>query len=138
MAYLIDTNIVIYHLNGVTAADRLVDQLFEAGVAISVITHIEVIDGLPESADPHRATLRFNALINQIPVIPISRAEAERCARLRQQLRREGRRIRQRALDLLIAATALEHGLSLVTNNPADYSDIPGLSVQDAGIASAS
>jgi predicted nucleic acid-binding protein len=32
-----------------------------------------------------------------------------------------------RALDLLIAAPALEHQLTLVTRNLGDYNDIPGL-----------
>jgi predicted nucleic acid-binding protein len=30
----------------------------------------------------------------------------------------------------MIAATALEHNLTLVTNNPADYSDLLGLLVE--------
>ena len=34
-------------------------------------------------------------------------------------------------MDLLIAATALEHGLTLVTHNVADYAGVPGLSIQD-------
>jgi predicted nucleic acid-binding protein len=32
-------------------------------------------------------------------------------------------------MDLMIAATAIEHGLTLATNNPADYRDIPNLQV---------
>jgi predicted nucleic acid-binding protein len=35
--------------------------------------------------------------------------------------------VRQRALDLIIAATALEHDLTLVTRNREDFQDIPGL-----------
>ena len=33
--------------------------------------------------------------------------------------------------DLLIAATALVHGLSLVTHNTQDFIHIPGLTVED-------
>jgi predicted nucleic acid-binding protein len=58
---------------------------------------------------------------------PFGRAEAQRCAEIREVLRSEGKRVRQRALDLMIAATALEHDLTLVTNNAADYQDVPGL-----------
>ncbi|HEV2109285.1 MAG TPA: hypothetical protein VGR16_13570 [Thermomicrobiales bacterium] len=40
---------------------------------------------------------------------------------------RAGRSVDHRALDLFIAATAIEHGLSLVARNTRDYADIPGL-----------
>lgn len=39
-------------------------------------------------------------------------------------------RVRSRLIDLMIAATALEHGLTLATNNAADYRDIPGLLIE--------
>jgi tRNA(fMet)-specific endonuclease VapC len=59
--------------------------------------------------------------------------------RLRVQLRRKGVTIG--AMDLLIAATALVHDLTLVTNNEQDFQPTPGLRVtgsrNDAVIASA-
>jgi len=54
---------------------------------------------------------------------------ARRCARLRLDLKNRGKRVRSRALDLITAATALEHGLTLVTRNTVDYHDIPGLTL---------
>jgi predicted nucleic acid-binding protein len=60
---------------------------------------------------------------------PLSPAIARRCARLREELKGRGRRVRDRALDLIIAATALEHELRLVTRNLADYEDIPDLAL---------
>jgi predicted nucleic acid-binding protein len=33
----------------------------------------------------------------------------------------------RRGFDILIAATAIEHGLTLVTRNIDDYADIPGI-----------
>jgi predicted nucleic acid-binding protein len=39
----------------------------------------------------------------------------------------EGKRPTRRGFDLLIAATAIEHGLTLVTRNVRDYADIRGL-----------
>ena len=56
-------------------------------------------------------------------------AIAERCAGLRETLQRHGKRVRPRALDLIVAATALEYGLTLVTRNTDDYRDIPGLTL---------
>ncbi len=60
---------------------------------------------------------------------PLLSCVAERCPLLRETLRSQGRRVNSRALDLMNAATALEHGLTLVTRNVDDYKDIPGLSL---------
>ena len=46
---------------------------------------------------------------------------------MREALKRQGKRVRPRALDLLIAATTLHYGLTLVTRNRDDYQDIPAL-----------
>jgi predicted nucleic acid-binding protein len=48
---------------------------------------------------------------------------------LRSNLKAQGRRVRPRALDLITTATALEHGLTLVTRKITDYQDIPGLTL---------
>jgi predicted nucleic acid-binding protein len=45
------------------------------------------------------------------------------------QLRSQNKRVKSRALDLIIAATALEDGLTLVTNNTDDFKDIPDLTL---------
>jgi len=48
---------------------------------------------------------------------------------VRSELRRKGRSVRQRAFDIVIAATALTHRLTLVTRNTADYRAIDGLNL---------
>ena len=55
MSFLLDTDIVIYHLNDVQAASDLVNELFDEGVAISIVTYVEVLDGFALSADPELA-----------------------------------------------------------------------------------
>jgi predicted nucleic acid-binding protein len=62
-----------------------------------------------------------------VDVVGISRPVARRAALIRLDLRQRRRAITHRAMDLLIAATALERGLILVTRNTTDYADIPGL-----------
>jgi predicted nucleic acid-binding protein len=136
MAHLLDTDIVIYHLNSVPDATQLVDRLFDSGVAMNAITFMEVLDGLGRPESPRSASARFTAFAERVPVIPIDREVAAVAALVRRSLREQGRSVRPRALDLLIAATAIAHNLTLVTNNPADCQDISNLQLLPAAIRS--
>lgn len=129
MAYLLDSNLVIPYLADDPATVPLVERLAPEGIAISVITYMEVYQGTLRSPDPQRAQEQFERFLAVVPTLPLSPAVARRCARLREELKGRGRRVRDRALDLVIAATALEHGLQLVTRNLADYADIPELAL---------
>ena len=130
MAYLLDSDIVIPHLGGDPTTRELVRQLTSAGVAMSVATYMEVFQGIFASADPVSSEAEFVLLLETVPVLPFSEPVARRCAQLRADLAERGRRVRSRAIDLIIAATALHYGLSLVTRNVTDYSDIPGLTLR--------
>lgn len=127
MAYLIDSDWLIDHLADVSAANRLLADLAGEGIAISVITYMEAYQGTLRGPGPEEAAALFDAFAESVPVIPLSAAIARRCARLREALRQQRRRVNSRALDLLIAATALEHDLMLVTRNFDDYVGIPDL-----------
>ncbi len=129
MAYLLDSNLVIPYLADDPATVPLIERLAPEGIAISIITYLEVYQGTLRSADPERAQEQFERFLAVVPTLSLSPAVARRCARLREDLKGRGRRVRDRALDLVIAATALEHGLPLVTRNLADYEDIPEFSL---------
>ena len=125
MPYLIDSDWVIDFLAQESKALQLIEQLAQEGIAISIITVMEVYQGVLRSQEA--ASAHFAALVEAVPVLPFSCAVAERCARLRETLRQQGKRPQNRALDLIIAATALTNDLVLVTRNVADYQDLPDL-----------
>lgn len=127
MSYLIDTDVVIDHLENVPAAIDLIERLSPNGIAISVICYMEVYQGLLRSQDRAGIDEGFLAFLIEAPIIPFSTAVARRCATIREHLRVQGKRVRPRALDLMNAATAIEHNLTLVTRNVNDYGDIPDL-----------
>jgi tRNA(fMet)-specific endonuclease VapC len=127
MPYLIDTDVVIDHLTNQADATELLEHLSSDGIAISVVSYMEAYQGVLRSVDRQRANAQLEAFLASTPILPFSPRVAVRCAELREQLSQEGRRIRARALDLMIAATGLEHDLTLVTRNTRDYSDIPGI-----------
>lgn len=133
MPYLIDSDWVIDHLEDMPAAVELLDKLTTDGVAISIITYMEVFQGIDRSPNPEEARRKFEAFVEGVPVIPFSTAVAERCARLRESLKQQHKRVNSRALDLLNAATALEYNLILVTRNTQDYDDLPDLELYKEG-----
>ena len=127
MPYLIDSDWLIDHLAGIPPAIELLDGLAQEGLAISVITYMEVYQGVERSPNPEVARAKLTAFLDTVPVIAFESAIADRCARLRETLRQQGKRVNSRALDLIIASTAIEHELTLVTRNIEDYEDIPDL-----------
>ena len=130
MAFLLDSDVVIDYLGGDATTQMLFRSLTPTGIAIGAITYMEVFQGILEAPDPAAARRDLVASLEGIPVFVVDRPVAERCARIRLDLKRQSKRVRPRALDLITAAIALEHGHVLVTRNRDDYDDIPGLKLR--------
>ena len=132
--YLLDSDWLIDYLGDLRDAVELVGPLADAGLAFSIVTYMEAFEGTLRKQDPATAQARLHSGLRPFRAIPVSYEIAERCAIIRYDLRTRGRRIRDRALDLLIAATAIEYDLTLVTRNLDDFGDILGLKLyaQDA------
>ncbi len=127
MTYLIDSDVVIDNLLGQPDAVSLISDLKRNGIAVSVISYMEVREGLAGGRNPHRAGLGLKRFLRGTRLLVVNRRIAENAADLRLQIRQQKRQVNERALDLLIAATAIEHNLILVTRNISDYRDIPGI-----------
>ncbi len=127
MRYLIDTTVLIPYFAGESRATALLRHLIPHGIAVSILSYLEAYQGAIEEADPDAAKRQFTAFFQGIPVLPVSPAVARRCAEIRSLLKAQGKHPRKRAFDLVIAATAREHGLEMVTHNVRDYQDIPDL-----------
>lgn len=126
MPHLLDSDIIIDYLTVDPAIVLLVDGLIPGGIAISVIGYMEAYQGALRSVTRADTLTEFAA---SVPILDVTPAIARRCAEVRESLQQQGKRVRPRALDLIVAATALEHGLILVTRNTDDYKDIPGLTL---------
>lgn len=107
MKYLIDTDYVIDYLYGNEGARNLLAQLSLDGIAISIITYSEIYEGIFSSRDPKQAEQVFRSFLEGVTVYTVSREVGRQYARLRRELRQARRPITNRALDLLIAATAI-------------------------------
>ena len=124
--YQADATFIIDVLTGQSIAVTRYAELAPAGFTISIITYMELWEGIYTGRDPERLARQLRVFLRPFTTLPFSRRVALRAARLRGELRRLRRPIEQRALDILIAATALEYDLVLVTSD-ADFDDIPGL-----------
>lgn len=120
--YLIDTNVVIDYTSNLlpTKGEVFVENIFNTGFNISVVVQIE---SLGYNGDPAKMLLleRFLATAN---IYPVESVIAQQTIILR-----KGRKIKLG--DAIIAATALVHGLVLVSRNLDDFKNITGLQVLD-------
>lgn len=117
LRYLLDTNICIYILADFTcaAAQRLAQQ--DVGsVGVSAIVYAELERGLVEATSEIREAA--DALYEAAPLVDFDRDAALAYAQIP---------FKRGRFDRLIAAHALSLNLTLVTNNEADFADIPGL-----------
>jgi len=127
VAYLIDSDLAIDHLGDDADAVRLIGLLAPDGLAMSAVSLMEVSQGVGRGPFPQDDAAALDALLAIVRILAFDIAEARRSADLRETLRGQGRRVSSRALDLMIAATAIEHDLILVTRNVRDSRDVPGL-----------
>ena len=127
MPHLLDSDVAIAYLQDDPDAVALVEGLAPGGLAVALITYAEVYQGTLRSPDPAAAQAQLAVFLEGAPILPFTVAVARRYAELREELRRQGKRVRARALDLMIAATALHYGYELVTRNLGDYDDVPDL-----------
>ena len=108
---LLDTDIFIDHLRGSRAIVKT-----SMGLAYSVITRTELFAGRATDESVVRA------LLAPMREIVVDRAIAERAGFLR-------RTMAVLTPDALIAATALELGIPLITRNRRDFERIPDLTL---------
>ena len=129
MRYMLDTNICIYLIKGnpPQVLDRL-KTLTQGSAVMSVVTYAELRAGLElQSANRAQDERALAFLTSRIPVLPFNESAAECFGVMRAALRDRNRD----TMDRLIAAHAVSVGITLVTNNEADFQDYPGLVVEN-------
>ncbi len=122
-ATLVDTDVLIWHLRGLPKATRRLDQL--PNLKISAITYLELLQGMRNQAE--MIAVQRSLKRRRTERLPITPAITERAIDLMQRL------VLSHALrlgDALVAATALDHNLSLLTANTKHFSSIAELRVE--------
>jgi predicted nucleic acid-binding protein len=118
--YLIDSNVVIDYKAKRIPAENLdfISQIFEKDFHISVAVEIEV---LGFNTNPE-ATAEMEEFIAGATIFQLDESVTRRTIELR-------RRYKLKLGDAIIAATALEYNLTLITHNIADFKRIDGLTL---------
>ncbi len=134
MRYMLDTNICIYLIkNHPPQVLRRLETLNQGDAVMSVVTYAELRAGLEiQTINRVQDEHALSMLVGRIPVLPFTESDAESFGVLRASVRDRSRN----AMDRLIAAHAVSSGVTLVTNNEADFKDYPGLVVENWALSS--
>jgi tRNA(fMet)-specific endonuclease VapC len=127
LTHLLDTSWLIRHLRGEAAYTRTMHRIGAIHLAISVVTLGELYEGVFRSSDPLAAEQSMRLALTDVSTLPIEpnicRIFGEHRARLRAANQLIG------DIDLIIAATSLRHGLTVLTTNRVHFERIPGLQI---------
>ena len=127
--YLIDTDIIIYHLKGLSAIAENMTVHAQAPKFISVITYGELCFGAAKSIQKIKNLAVIKHLAALFPVIKLNTEIMDIFGELKADLQKKGSSVDD--FDLLNAATAMYLNYTLVTNNVSHYKSIPGLKIQN-------
>lgn len=122
MPYLVDSDIIVDLTRGSSAAADYLDSL-GADWSISMITSLELLAG----ARTQRETEDLDLVLRGHPAVPPSENIARRAYHLMKTYTRSHG---LHPLDALIAATALEVGLTLTSKNRKHFQMISGLALE--------
>ena len=106
---LIDSVILIDHLNGIDKATNFVFRLDPDKTAISVITRAEILVGIDETQE-----VFVKSFLDQYRLLIIDRTISDLCAKLRKE---HGWKLP----DAFQAALAQHHKIKLTTRNTKDF-----------------
>jgi tRNA(fMet)-specific endonuclease VapC len=125
LKYLLDTNIVIYVIKRRPAEVLGLFNENAGRMAISAITLAELIHGAEKSTRVAQNLAVVDDFASRLEVVPYTSRASQHYGAIRAVLERAGRPIGVN--DLHIAAHARSEGLTLVTNDLAEFERVPGL-----------
>lgn len=124
MNHLLDTNICSAHMRQTSGLAHRFFQ-YAGGIAIPTIVLAELYAGAYKHSNSVKLLDLIADLLQEVTVLDFDSACAEQFGKLQGNLMSQGLIVP--TADLMIAAVALTHNLTLVTNNTSDFQNVPGL-----------
>ena len=130
MKYFLDTNIIIYALNGkYPAILSHFQKIPSMSIVIPSIVLAEIEYGARKSIDYGKTTALYNEFTKVFEAEDFSSKAAVEYGNIRTSLEKKGPVIG--ANDMLIAATVLAAGGTLVTHNTKEFNRVESLLIED-------
>lgn len=126
-AYLLDTGWVVRHLRGTKVYTEAIAARAAEGVATSIISVAELQEGVSLAKDREPAATALAAFLSSVTILPIDQETCRPFGELSAGLRRKGNHPGD--FDVMIAATALQHQLTVLTTDGDDFSRFERLTV---------
>ncbi len=128
--YLLDTNICIYlikkHPPEVLARFQ---QIQLRQLHIPTITVFELYYGIEKNNSQQRNLAALENFIAPLTIVDFTLDAAKKAAKIRNSLQKQGTPIG--ACDIQIAACALSHNMTLLTNNTREFERVKGLKLEN-------
>jgi tRNA(fMet)-specific endonuclease VapC len=128
VAFLVDTDWAVSHLKGVPRVSAAFDEKLPQGLGLSIISIAELWEGILYARDAARSQQNLESFLAIVQVLDLDDRTCRRFGEIRGLLRKRGKIIGD--FDILIAATALRHDLTLLTNNRRHFENVPGLNIE--------
>ncbi|EKQ67209.1 putative nucleic acid-binding protein [Leptolyngbyaceae cyanobacterium JSC-12] len=130
MRYLLDTCVISDFIKGEAGTKIRLKQTPPVDIAVSAITVMELRYGLALNLQrAQKVEPAISSFLSSVTILPFSTVEAEQAAQIRAVLKSQGQPIG--AYDVLIAATALQHNLLMITANQREFDRVPGLQTEN-------
>lgn len=126
---LLDTDHCVFFIRGRDDVVRAFHDHASDEPAISILSVGDLYFGALRSARPAANLGRAREFIQRVSIINLDEDVMVRFAEIKAELSGRGAIIEDP--DLLIAATALVHGVCLVTHNRSHFERVPGLRLED-------
>ncbi len=127
--FLLDTDTIIYSLKGIDAVVRNLANHQRDPLKISVISLMELYYGAYKSQKTTANLAKVRRIENAFDILSVDFSIAETFGTIKSQLESQGTPLDD--FDIAIAASALAHNLTLITNNEKHFRRVEGLKLDN-------